>query len=41
VATVLKDGFKDSADIGYDPARKIIAVPEMSGGAVQLLRLGK
>jgi hypothetical protein len=41
VATVLKDGFKDSADIGYDPARKIVAVPEMSGGVVRLLRLGK
>jgi hypothetical protein len=39
--TVLKDGFKDSADIGYDPTREIVAVPEMSGGAVQLLRLGK
>jgi len=39
MATVLKDGFKDSADIGYDAVRRIVAVPQMSGGAVQFLRL--
>ena len=38
-ATVLKDGFKDSADIGYDPGRKIIVVPEMGAGTVQVLHL--
>ena len=37
--TVLKDGFKNSADLGYDPTRRLIAVPEMGGGKVQLLRL--
>jgi len=37
--TVLKDGFKNSADLGYDPARRLVAVPEMGGGKVQLLRL--
>lgn len=39
VATVLKGGFKDSADIGYDAVRRIVAVPEMSAGTVQVLRL--
>ncbi len=37
--TVLKDGFKNSADLGYDPARRLVAVPEMGGGKVQLLRV--
>ena len=37
--TVLKDGFKNSADIGYDPARRLVAVPEMGRGTVQFLRL--
>jgi sugar lactone lactonase YvrE len=39
--TLLKDGFKNSADIGYDAARRIVAVPEMGGGTVQFLRLEK
>jgi hypothetical protein len=37
--TVLKDGFKNSADIGYDPARRLVVLPEMGGGALQILRL--
>jgi hypothetical protein len=37
--TVLKEGFKNAADIGYDPARKLVAVPEMGAGDVQILRL--
>jgi sugar lactone lactonase YvrE len=40
-ATLLREGFKNSADIGYDSARRLVAVPEMGGGAVQLLRLAK
>lgn len=39
--TVLKDGFKNSADIGYDSARKLVAVPEMGGGTVQMLKLDR
>ncbi|HEY6065027.1 MAG TPA: ATP/GTP-binding protein [Thermoanaerobaculia bacterium] len=39
--TVLKDGFKNSADIGFDSARRVVAVPEMEGGDVQLLRIGR
>jgi hypothetical protein len=39
--TVLKDGFKNSADIGYDSARKLVAVPEMGGGTVQVLKLDR
>jgi hypothetical protein len=38
-ATLLKQGFKNSADFGYDPSRNLIAVPEMSGGTVQMLKL--
>src|SRR5512143_1625284 len=34
-ATVLKSGFAESADLGWDPARRTIAVPEMSGGTVK------
>lgn len=37
--TVIQDGFKNSADFGYDAAAKTIALPEMSGGVVQLLRV--
>jgi hypothetical protein len=37
--TVLKDGFKNSADFGYDAEKRTIALPEMSGGVVQLLRI--
>jgi sugar lactone lactonase YvrE len=37
--TVLKDGFQNSADLGYDPVRRLVAVPEMGAGKVQLLRL--
>jgi sugar lactone lactonase YvrE len=39
--TVLKDGFKNCADIGYDATRGIVAVPEMGGGTVQFLKLEK
>lgn len=39
--TVLKDGFKNSADIGYDPARRLVVLPEMGGGALQILRLDR
>jgi sugar lactone lactonase YvrE len=39
--TLVKDGFKNCADIGYDAARGLVAVPEMETGAVQFLRLGK
>ena len=39
--TVLKEGFKNSADLGYDEARKLVAVPEMAAGTIQLLRLDK
>jgi hypothetical protein len=38
-ATLLKGGFKNSADFGYDPSRNLIALPEMSGGTVQMLKL--
>jgi hypothetical protein len=38
-ATLLKQGFRNSADFGYDPSRKLIALPEMNGGAVQMLKL--
>ena len=38
-ATVLKSGFAESADLGWDPARRIIAVPEMVGGTVKFFRL--
>ena len=37
--TVMKDGFKSSADIGYDPGRRIVLVPDMTAGTVQVLRL--
>lgn len=37
--TVLKDGFKNSADFGYDATKRIVALPEMGGGVVQLLRV--
>lgn len=37
--TVVKDGFKSSADIGYDPGRRIVVVPDMTAGTVQFLRL--
>lgn len=40
-ATLVKDGFKNSADIGYDAARRLVAVPEMGGAAVRFLQLGK
>lgn len=40
-ATVVKDGFKNSADIGWNPARRHLAVPEMSGGTLQILRIDK
>jgi hypothetical protein len=38
---VLKDGFKNSADIGYDPKRHLLAVPEMGTGTVQLFKLAQ
>ncbi|HSD72196.1 MAG TPA: ATP/GTP-binding protein [Thermoanaerobaculia bacterium] len=38
-ATVLKSGFAESADLGWDPARRTIAVPETSGGTVKFFRL--
>lgn len=38
-ATLLKTGLKESADLGYDPARRMIAVPEMGGGTVKFFRL--
>ena len=37
--TVLHDNLKSSADIGYDPTRKLIALPEMNGGDVKLIKL--
>jgi sugar lactone lactonase YvrE len=37
--TLLREGFKNSADIGYDPVRKLVAVPETEGGSVQFLRI--
>ena len=37
--TVLKEGLKNAADIGYDPARKLLAVPEMGAGDIQILHL--
>lgn len=40
-ATVLKTGLAESADLGYDPARRMIAVPEMGGGTVKFFRLSR
>jgi hypothetical protein len=40
-ASVLKDGFKNSADIGFDATRNLVALPEMSGGDVQMLRIDR
>ncbi|HEX9149454.1 MAG TPA: ATP/GTP-binding protein [Thermoanaerobaculia bacterium] len=40
-ATVLKSGFAESADLGWDPGRRIIAVPEMGGGTVKFFRLSR
>jgi len=39
--TVLKDGFKNCADIGYDAVSGVIAVPEMGSGTVQFFKLEK
>lgn len=38
-ATLLKTGFTESADLGFDPARRMIAVPEMGEGTVKFFRL--
>jgi sugar lactone lactonase YvrE len=40
-ATVLKSGFAESADLGWDPGRRIIAVPETGGGTVKFFRLSR
>lgn len=39
-SSVLRTGFPDPADIGYDPARNIIAVPLFSASRVEFLDLG-
>jgi hypothetical protein len=41
VVTVLKDGFKNSADLGYDAKTKRAVVPEMGGGTVQVLQIAR
>lgn len=40
-SAVLATGFAESADLGWDPARRIIAVPEMAGGTVKFFRLAR
>jgi hypothetical protein len=40
-ARVLKSGFRESADIGYDPSRNLVAVPQMASGTVEFVRLGQ
>jgi hypothetical protein len=39
--TAVKTGFKESADLGWDPARRIVAVPEMAPGTIRFFRLSR
>ena len=39
VVTVLKDGFKNAADLGWDAKTRRAVVPEMGGDAVQVLQV--
>jgi hypothetical protein len=39
-AVPLQNGFALSADIGFDPARRLVAVPETGNGNVQFIDLG-
>jgi hypothetical protein len=41
VVTVLKDGFKNSADLGYDAKTHRAMVPDMGAGTVQILQIAR
>ncbi|MEW6776906.1 MAG: hypothetical protein AB1405_11470 [Bdellovibrionota bacterium] len=40
-ATLLQEGFKNSADLGFDPATRKALVPEMGGGVVTFVEIKK
>ena len=40
-ATLLTAGLKESADLGYDPSRNLVGIPEMGPGRVQFLRIAR
>lgn len=40
-ATLLKTGLKESADLGYDPSRNLVGIPEMAPGRVQFFRIAR
>lgn len=41
VTTLLTAGLKESADLGYDPSRNLVGIPEMGPGRVQFLRIAR